>query len=256
MEKMLQRTVLVTGMRGLMGNAILRHLGGKYSFAALNRGRVDGVKSYRADIKNLDAILPAFKGVETVVHLAGVFRGKPAWKDYLETNIMGTYNVFEASRISGVQRIIFASSGATVGGWERESPYDSIVEGKYESVPHEWPKLTHLTPTRPSGVYGATKIWGEALGRAYSDLYGISVICLRFGAVNSEDRPVEPRHFAVWCSQGDVARMVERCIEASPALKYDIFYVSSRNKWCFRDLEHAKEVVGFVPEDSADTHRT
>ena len=235
-----------------MGNAIRKQLEGKYELVALNRRKVEGIRSRQADIKNLDSMLPAFKGVDTVVHLAGVFKGKLSWRDYLESNIVGTYNVYEASRVSGVKRIIFASSGATVGGWEKEPPYDSIVQGRYEAVPQAWPKLTHDVPPRPVGVYGATKIWGESLGRAYSDAFGISVVCLRIGVVNPEDRPIEPRHFAVWCSQRDIARMVEMCIEAPPSVKYDIFYVSSNNKWGFRDLEHAREVVGFVPEDSAD----
>ena len=121
------RTVLITGMSGLMGNAIRKRLEGKYELVALNRRKVEGVKCRQADIKNLDSILPAFKGVDTVVHLAGVFKGKLAWKDYLETNIIGTYNVFEASKMSGVKRVIFASTGAVVGGWEKEPPYDSIA---------------------------------------------------------------------------------------------------------------------------------
>jgi nucleoside-diphosphate-sugar epimerase len=246
------KTILVTGMSGLLGGAVQRQLRGKYELAALNRRAVEGVRCCRADISNLDAILPAFKGIDTVVHLAGVLRGKLAWRDYLENNIVGTYNVFEASRIAGVKRVVFASSGATVGGWEREPPYDSIIQGRYEGLPQQWPKLTHETPSRPVGIYGATKVWGEALGRVFSDKHGISVICLRIGVVNPEDRPTEPRHFAVWCSQRDIARMVEKCIEAPSSVKYDIFYVTSKNKWGFRDLEHARQVIGFVPEDSAD----
>jgi len=246
------KSILVTGMSGLIGNAVRRQLSGKYELAALSRRKVEGMKSRQADIRDLDNILPAFKGIDMVVHLAGVFRGKISWKDYLESNIVGTYNVFEAARIAGVRRVIFASSGATVAGWEREPPFDAIVQGRYEAVPPQWPMLTHQTPLWPAGIYGATKVWGEALGRAYSDSYGISVICLRIGFVNPEDRPIERRHFAVWCSQRDIARMVEQCIEAPPTVKYEIFYVTSRNRWGFRDLEHAKEVVGFLPEDSAD----
>jgi nucleoside-diphosphate-sugar epimerase len=166
--------------------------------------------------------------------------------------LSGTYNVFEASRVAGVKRVIFASSGAAVGGWDSVPPYDSIVKGEYSQVPQQWPMLTHEAPLRPGGVYGATKVWGEALGRAYSDKYAMSVICLRIGFVNPEDRPTQAWHFPIWCSQGDLARMVEKCIGAPPSVKYDVFYVASRNRWGFRDLDHAREVVGYVPEDSAD----
>jgi nucleoside-diphosphate-sugar epimerase len=251
--EMPMKTVLVVGMSGLMGNAVRRQLSGKYELVALNRRKVEGVRSRQADIRNLDGILSAFKGIDTVVHLAGVFKGKLTWKDYLENNVVGTYNVFEASKIAGVRRIVFASSGAVVAGWEKVPPYDSIVQGRYDAVAQQWAMLTHEAPLKPGGIYGATKVWGEVLGRVYSDMYGISVICLRIGVVNAEDRPTEPRHFAVWCSQRDLAGMVERCIEAPPDVKYDIFYVNSSNKWGFRDLEHARKVLGFVPQDSADT---
>jgi uronate dehydrogenase/NAD+ dependent glucose-6-phosphate dehydrogenase len=49
--------------------------------------------------------------------------------------------------------------------------------------------------------------------------------------------------------------MVERCIEAPAELKYDIFYAVSRNKWGYRDISHAREVVGFEPADEAESHR-
>ena len=247
------KTVLVTGMSGLLGGAVHRQLTGKYELSALNRHAVEGVKCTRADIGDLHKIQPAFKGIDTVVHLAGVaWRNRGPWEVYLESNIVGTYNVFEASRIAGVKRIIFASSASTIRGSEMEPPYVSILQGRYAEVPQPWPKLTHEIPPRPVTMYGATKVWGEALARVYSNKYGISVICLRIGVVNPEDKPTEPSHFAAWCSQRDVARMVEKCIEAPSSVKFDIFYVTSNNKWGIMDLEHAKQVVGFVPEDSAD----
>ena len=49
--------------------------------------------------------------------------------------------------------------------------------------------LTHQTPIRPSGIYGASKIWGEALARHYADTTDLSTICLRIGHVTEEDRP-------------------------------------------------------------------
>ena len=92
----------------------------------------------------------------------------------------------------------------------------------------------------------------EALARHFSDDYGISAICLRIGAVNAEDRPHGSREFSVWCSQRDVASMVEKCIQAPESVKFGIIFVLSKNKWNYRDLEHAREVVGFVPQDASD----
>ena len=50
--------------------------------------------------------------------------------------------------------------------------------------------LTHQTPIRPSGIYGASKVWGEALARHYADTTDLSIICLRIGHVTEEDRPL------------------------------------------------------------------
>ena len=134
--------------------------------------------------------------------------GDPAWEAVLRHNIIGTYNVFEASRETGVKRVVFASSGATVSGIESDKPYSDLVAGRYEGLT-SWPILTHLSPLRPSGLYGASKVWGEALGRHYADAHGLSVICVRIGRVHAEDRPRSAREFAVWCSQRDIARFLE-----------------------------------------------
>lgn len=249
------KTILITGMSGLIGRVVWKQLEGKHVLVALNRHPIDGVRCYQADISDFDAILPAFRGVDTVVHLAGAMRGNPSWQEYMNTNIVGVYNTLEASRRAGVKRAIIASSGATVKGWEEVFPYKAIVEGKYSEVPSTWQKLSHESPVRPTNIYGATKVWGEALGRVYSYAYDISVICLRIGVVNREDRPLETRQFSVWCSQRDIATMVEKCVEAPASLKFDIFYVVSNNKWNYRDLEHARQVVGFVPQDSAERFR-
>ena len=60
------------------------------------------------------------------------------------------------------------------------------------------------------------------------------------------------RNFATWQSHRDIAQMLQRCIDAPNNLKYDIFYATSNNRWGYRDLEHAREVLGYVPQDSAE----
>jgi len=248
--------VLVTGMSGLIGTAVRKRLDGKYQLTALNRSKLEGVECYQADISDYEAIAPAFKDKQVVVHLANNWRGESPWEANLRYSVIGTYNVFEASRHAGVERVIYASSGATVSGYELNSPYKEIVEGKYDQVPSKWNILTHESPIRPKNIYGCAKVWGEALARQFADTYGISMICLRIGFVNAEDRPLNARHLSVWCSQRDVSDMIMKCVEAPQSLKFDIFYVVSRNKWNYRDLEHAREVLGFVPKDTADSFQS
>ena len=252
---MAARRLLVTGLSGLIGGALHKHLGTNYPIRALNRRAVPGVETHQADLGDLAAIQPAFKDIDTVVHLGAAAGDRQTPDDLLRSNVIGTYNVFEAARQSGVKRVIFASSGATVAGWEREPPLSHIVNGRYDELA-SWMPLTHETPLRPGGLYGATKVWGEALARVYSDSHGMSAICLRIGRVRAEDKPMAPREFSVWCSQRDVVRMLEACIEAPERVRFDVFYVVSANRWSYRDLEHARAVLGWTPLDRAEDHRS
>jgi nucleoside-diphosphate-sugar epimerase len=246
--------VLVTGLSGRIGSALRRQLDDTaYEVRGLTRRPVPGVTSHQADIGDLAAIEPAFAGVDVVVHLAAAV-GSPPFETVIRDNVVGTYNVFEASRRAGVRRVVFASSGAVVSGCEREPAFAALAAGRYDEVASV-PMLTHESPLHPSGLYGASKVWGEALGRHYADAHGLSVICVRIGRVTRADRPELPREFAVWCSQRDIARFLERSIAAPPSVRFDTFFAVSNNRWGYRDLAHAREVLGWEPLDRAEDHR-
>ena len=223
--------------------------------AALNRSDVPGVDTVRADLSDLDAIRPAFEGRDTVIHLAAKANNRYSWEELRDTNVIGTRNVLEAARLAGCKRVVFASSGATVAGWEREEPYRALVEGRYDDVPADWLRIRHDMATRSNGLYGSTKIWGEALGRHFADAYGLSVLCVRIGMVRKEDRPQQPRDYSIYLSHRDVVQILTQCIEAPDDLRYDVFMATSNNKWGYRDLEHARRVLGYAPQDSADAFR-
>src|SRR5437016_1087197 len=128
------------------------------------------------------------------------------------------------------------------------------MEGRYEGVT-SGPILTHLSPVRPQGLYGVSKVWGEALGRHYADAHGLSVICVRIGRVHAENRPLSARDFSVWCSQRDIVRLLEHAVAAPASVRYDIVFGTSRNRWGYRDLEHPRTVLGWEPLDEAESHR-
>lgn len=248
------QTVLVTGMSGLIGSAVRKRLESRYQLRALNRSRMEGVPWHQADIADLAAIQPAFQGVDVVVHLAAIAGGAAPWEQVLNHNIVGTYNVFEAARRAGVKRVVYASSGATVSACERDEPWASLVAGRHDRLT-TWPMLTHETPVRPAALYGVSKVFGEALARHYTDAYGMSMIGLRIGAVNAEDRPTAPRQFSVWLSQRDVVQAIDRAIAAPESLRFAVCFLTSDNKWGYRDLTHARAVLGYEPLDRAEDYR-
>ncbi len=241
------RRILVTGMSGLIGGLVGRALARNNAVRALNRRPVDGVECFQADINDFDAIRPAFEGVDTVVHMSAYLG--PDVEGQLTTNIRGTYNVFEAARAAGVRRVIFGSSGATVGGYAEDEPFRSMVDARWEDVPEPRPTIDHTVPVRPGGVYGAVKVFGEALGRYYSEEHGLSIICIRIGRVVEEDRPGDASHASRYLSHRDIVQMVERCVDAPESVRFDIVYAVSDNRGRYRDISHAREVVGYVPLD-------
>ncbi len=255
----MKRTVLVTGLNGVIGRAIRQILEEKYIVSALSRSGVDHLPSHRvhkADIANFQAIRPAFEGMDTVIHLAadGGESSPHAdmnvpWESILPNNIIGTYNVFEAARQAGVRRVIFASSGATIIGYEEHDPYRQLVNDAESLPPGPWPMITHESEPKPRSLYGLSKLVGEDLARYFVGISPMSIICLRIGQVRDSNVPQPGRDQSVWCSQQDMAHMIQKCLEAPDSLRFDIFYVTSQNRRGYRDLSHAKDVLGYSPTE-------
>lgn len=244
--------VLVTGMSGLLGSLLRERVGDRYDLRALNRGDIPGVPTFRANVGDLEAIAPAFEGIDIVVHLAGSMATDEYWPELLHTNIAGLYNVYEAARRAGVPRIIFASSKSNVSNYRTEEPWKAIVEGRYRDVPVPWPIVGVDWPVRPASLYACTKVWGEAIARYYADAHSIASICLRIGMVNVEDRALNvPKDYPSWCSQRDCAQALELSLDNPPEEKFTVLHVLSRSNWGFRDLSHGKEVLGFEPISEA-----
>ena len=114
--------------------------------------------------------------------------------------------------------------------------------------------LSRILITGTSGLIGTAASRALAGRYEHADVHR-SVICLRFGSVNDEDRPVAPREWSVWCSLRDAVQGIERAIEAPPEVRYAVVHVVSDNRLGYRDLAHARRVLGYVPLDRAEDHR-
>tara|TARA_Y100001960_G_C14762219_1_gene874785 strand:- start:233 stop:1129 length:897 start_codon:yes stop_codon:yes gene_type:complete len=248
------KKVLVTGLAGKIGGIIRCNLSGKYSLSGLDLEGVPGFPTTTGNLSNLDEILPAFKGIDTVVHLAADPNHQGGWETNLENNIIGTRNVYEAARISGVKRIIFASSNHTLGFYPlKDNPYKQIYDGDFEAIRQPIKPLT-TDLIRPDGYYGVSKAFGESLGSYFHDEYGISVICMRIGWVMEPDDPTfAPSALSLWMSHKDTVRLIDSCIDAPEAVGFAIVYGMSDNTYGIWDMEDGRKIVGYEPNDDAGT---
>lgn len=171
--------VLVTGAAGFIGKHLITRLsrvaGPHDSIIGLDKismpqefNSVKGVTYIRADLEDRESLLAIFKEhkPDIVIHLAAVLADRCEEDPDLciSSNVVGLNNVLKASSISGVSRIVFASS---------ISVYNPQVP---EPVKEEY-------AGNPVTLYGITKYFGELLGFWYFRRTGIGFIALRFPVV-------------------------------------------------------------------------
>ena len=246
------KNILITGGAGLVGTVLTQGLKDKYNVKILDIKKAEGVESHTGDISNLDSIIPAFKNIDTVVHLAGDRRVHGEWESILDNNIIGLYNIYEAARLSGVKRVIFASSQHATGGFYDVEPYSFISKGEFEKLPNDYKPLDETCRIRPDSFYGASKSFGESISSYYSDFHDISTINIRIGWVISDDDPTfSAFSLTLWLSHKDIVQIIDLSINAPDEIKYDTFYATSDNHWKIWSIDKAKKVLGYKPFDGA-----
>ena len=158
------------------------------------------------------------------------------------------------ARLNGVKKYIYASSNHVTGMYESDKPYADIISGDYSKI-GTYPRITSDMPIRPDGYYGVGKAFGESLGRYYSENHDMSLICLRIGTVNQENKPLNIRQFATLLTHSDLIHLTECCISALEDVRFAIYYGVSKNKWRIWDISNAVEEIGYHPKDDAEYYR-
>lgn len=237
-----RKKVLITGAAGRIGQIMRAGLKERYDLRLLYRRTVlpaeQGEEVFVGDINDMDVLEEAVDGVDAIVHMAGDPRVDAPWESVLEANIKGMYCLYEAARKKEARRIIFASTNHVTGFYEQDGVYTT-------------PEMSE----RPDSFYGASKAFGEDLGRYYVDQFGLEVICLRIGSFQPDEAVKErsnDRILSTWLSHRDCVQLVWRGIEAE--VKYGIFYGISGNTRAYWDIQSAREQLGYEPEDNAEQY--
>src|SRR4051795_2445359 len=182
-----------------------------------------------ADLTDQAAVDRAVEGVDAVVHLGAVPDEAPLDR-IAGPNLHGAFHVFDACRRLGVKRVVYASSARATGMYRVGEPLDGSQ------------------PPRPDGLYAASKVWGEALGRMFADRFGLEVVCLRIGTFL--DKPDGRRALSTWLSPGDAVRLVRAALTA-PDVRFEIVYGASANTRRWWPLTGA---LGYAPQDDAEAY--
>jgi uronate dehydrogenase len=230
------QTVLITGAAGGIGTRLRHLLAGAYPRLRLSDLKppadlASGETFVAADLADMAEVERAVAGVDGIVHLGG-FSVEGPWDTILQANIVGCYNLFEAARRHGVERVVFASSNHVVGFYPRQR------------------RIGVDDPVRPDSRYGVSKAFGEALAALYAYKHGLRVTCIRIG--NFGDAPVDRRRLSIWVSPQDLAQLVRIGLE-HPQIRHEIFYGVSDNARGWWDNSAAFR-FGYHPQGRAEHH--
>ena len=166
---------LVTGGGGFIGSHLVqRLLGDGYQVRVLDNfatGHRHNLAEALADVELVEGDIQSYerghnavRGCEVVFHLAALPSVPRSIQDPLTstaTNVTGTLNVLLAARDEGVRRVVFASSSSVYGA-NRELPQREEM------------------PAKPIAPYAVSKLAAEGYCRAFSHVYGLETVALRY----------------------------------------------------------------------------
>jgi uronate dehydrogenase len=200
------KRVLVTGAGGAVGKAVVLELKARgFYVVGLDLGESNEAdESQVGSIADLDAVRKAMAGVEAVVHLAAEPNDCDFVTRLVPANVIGPYNVLQAAKDAGVQRVILASSAQAATG----------VAGIRERL------VTMEDGSAPTNHYGLTKVWMEEMGRMYARVHKLSVISVRIGWLirnaTEAQRAKKVKHLpGMYLSARDAGRLFAACVQST-----------------------------------------
>ncbi len=229
--------LLITGAAGGLGSMVrdrLGHLANILRLSDMARMKPPNKDEevVECDLSNFSEVKELVRDCDGIVQL-GAKGTEGTFDEILKSNLIGHYNIYEASRQAGVPRILFSSSNHTIGFHTRETRLDAFAD------------------LRPDSLYGVSKCYGEAVARLYYYKFGLETAIVRIGSCFAE--PVDHRMLATWLSADDFVALIERVFRV-PRLGCPIIYGVSCNDECWWE-NSGIEYLGWHPKDNAEEFR-
>jgi len=230
--------VLITGAGGNLGRVVAPalveagHTPRLFDFRPIEHPGATQQELVQGDVRNPEDVARAVQGVDAIVHAAalhGIHLNKWQPHDFWTTNVTGTFNVYEAARISNVKQFVLCS---TIG-----------VYGESTKPPEgSWGMVTEDLPTLPGDVYGMSKWLCEQMGRYYSRRWGLTTVALRLGMFVPET--FERYGFRLLfggVDDRDVAQAVLLALAHRPQDGFDYFNISADVPFSLQDARQLSD---------------
>lgn len=188
-------TYLITGGTGFLGSYIAKQLleqgeqavllsrstpSANSMSEVLTPEQIDKLVYAQGDVQDLARIIHICQehNVDIIIHPASLLLADCEKNPIraVQTNIIGTLNIFEAARICGIKRVVWASSNSAIG-----NAYRTDEENRASAIPLD-------APHHPVTIYGKIKDYNEFMGQFYNDRYGMECIALRYNVLYGKGR--------------------------------------------------------------------
>jgi nucleoside-diphosphate-sugar epimerase len=231
--------VILTGAAGNVGSKVRKHLESRsgYALCSLDLEPRNDPSIVKADLCSYEkGWVELFAGADAVIHLAANPKNDASWEELIGPNIDALLNVYLASHQHRVRRVIFASSVWVMAGELNDQ------------------KTLHPVDVANPGqnAYGATKLFGEHVSKAFAEAYGMETVSIRLGACRPDRK--EPVWLSKWeqscrISDEDVGAGFERALKADVS-GATVVNLTSKNESSRWSLDEARVLLGFEPVDS------
>lgn len=236
--------ILVVGGAGSVGTAVLPQLARRHQVRVFDLGRpleLDNVEWVAGDLFDAPAVATAADGMDALIFMA--MGPREPWGEitmaqaHLRIATAGLYTCLRAAAESGIRRAIYTSS---------MSVYRAVA------APHAPTGALPPEDVPPDAVdfYGLAKQFGEQIGRAAVDEYGLDVVALRLCfPIRDEDwPPQDPKTATIATSGRDVAAALEAALSYEHR-GFDVFAISGDAAGQIVPIDKARRLLGWQPQD-------